>query len=109
MRSTFRCISAMIFAVVLPVSGSEADRARAVAFAQATQDSGTERHEWCGTSEVTSERQKALARWVSAKQRAESRRSGTEFFGAPVRFENGMFIMQSDASVAPYDRPVDLK
>ncbi|MFZ2493955.1 MAG: hypothetical protein WA208_20940 [Thermoanaerobaculia bacterium] len=67
---------------------------------------------WCGTSTANTIEQERLAAWVEAKQRlrtAEQRRLGIAANATPgVRYENGTFLMESDSTVAPHDRPIDL-
>ena len=121
MHNFFRGVTALLIAAAVPLSGSqtasEADRAQAVAFVRSTLNRGVaeqhpaEQHPWCETSEVNTERQKALARWVAAKQHAEKKRRGMapDSLGGSVRFENKMFVMQSDPTILPFDRPVDLQ
>jgi hypothetical protein len=73
---------------------------------------GEQTRPMCATSAETNESQDRLARWVDAKRRAHAQHDPqypAGLFGGPVRFENNMFIMQTDASITPFDRPVDLQ
>lgn len=64
---------------------------------------------WCSTGPDQEQQSERLTRWSRARQAAARTRDHVAVHGSsPSRFENGVFIVPSDDSIAPFDHAADL-
>jgi hypothetical protein len=65
---------------------------------------------WCATSPETNARLEELNDWVAARERAFLAKYGVRLAKEPgVRLQNGIFLVEADATTAPFDHPFDLE
>jgi len=62
----------------------------------------------CGTGAENTRRVQELGRWVRAREKLSMRPMGAALAAPAVRLVNGVYVMQTDSSITPFDRPMDL-